>query len=451
MDWQKLKNVAVTERVKWQLNSRYLIQSIELEETDPPGTLSAMVYTICGLILFIIIWAGITRVDEVARAEGEITPMGFVQAVQHLEGGIVSKIYVRDGEIVKKGQPLLKLAPIDMMAKLDQIRARRAATATAIERNRAIAEGRTPQFSDNLSGYTELKSDQLALFETETETNILQRSVLAQQLEQQLGERTKLENQLRSQKEEVALLNKEWKLRKDLFDRGLSTRETVFNIERQLGQGKLRFAEIEDSLDVSKNSILEAQKRIDEFDTGIRTSSLTVIGELVGQLAEIQESLKSLTDKVDRLNVVAPIDGIVKGLRVNAINAVVQPGQTLLELVPTSGDVIVEAKISTINIGQILVGQEVDVRVITYDFSTYGSLKGRLEKISASTFQSEDGIPYYKATVSLPKSHFGDDPEESRLLPGMTVQANIIVGSKSILDYMMKPIYRGLTKSFQER
>lgn len=451
MDWKKLKNVAVKEKLKWQPHARHMQQSIALEEKSPPGIYSAIIYGIAGMIGLLLVWSSVTYVDEVARSSGEIVPTQNIQAIQHLEGGIVSQIYVKDGEIVKKGQPLLRLAPTDTLSKLEQIRARRATNMLSIDRNRAIAQGVEPDFEKTIAGYPNLKTDQLALFHTEVQSNALQQSVLEQQLDQQDGEVEKLENQTLSQRQEVKLLINERTLRRELFAKGLTTRESVFALERQAGQGETRLKELEDSLAVARDSVVEAQSRVSEFHSGVRTTALTVIGGLVAQLAETNEALKSFEDKAARLNMLAPVDGIVKGLSVKAINAVVQPGQTLLEMVPTTGDLLVEARISTQDIGHVSMGQNVDVRVTTYDFSTYGSLDGTLETISAATFQSEDGVPYYKATISLPKAFFGGDPKQNRLLPGMVVQANIIVGSKSILDYMMKPIYRGFSNSFQER
>ena len=451
MEWRDLKNVAIKEKLRWQPNARYLVQSIELEETEPSGLYSALIAIISGFIAFFVLWTGLTHIDEVARSTGTVIPLGNVQAVQHLEGGIVSEIFVRDGQIVRKGQPLLRLSPIDTRARLDQARVRRATVILAIERNRAVAEGRLPSFGEVLDGYNRLKADQQALFETEVESNLLNRSVLQRQYDQQMGELSRIANQARSQKEEVQVLSQELKTRRDLFKKGLTTREQVFQIERQHKQAKTEYKETQDSHKIAKDSVEEAQKRVAEFDNSVRTTSLTVIGELVGELAEIEETIKSHEDRNNRLNIVAPVDGIVKGLEINATNAVVKPGETLLEMVPIDGAIEVEAEISPRDIGHISVGQDVDIRITSYDFATYGSVKGELTHISASTFQSEDGSPYYRARISLDQNYLGDNPSYNPLLPGMVVEANIITGSKSIMDYMLKPIYGGFSTSFHER
>lgn len=442
-----MSNITMKERPQ----ARYLAQSIKLEETEPPAILSKLAYSASALLLLLVLWAGLTQIDEVARSEGKVVPRGNVQAIQHFEGGIVSEILVSDGEIVKAGQTILRLSPIQTKAQLDQTVARRAALILAIERNRAIAEDRAPAFATLLSGFSVLVVDQEELYTSEVRSNETQRLVLERQHSQKKGEVSRLTNQAVLLKEEATLLEDELVMRRDLFKRGLSTRDGVFAIERQASKAATNLKDTQGRLTVARDGAAETKKRIEEFDQNLNTSSLTLVGELTQQLAEIEETLKGLRDVKNRLEVTAPVDGIIKGLTVNAINAVVRPGETLLELVPTGDNVVVEARLSPLDIGHVQIGQDVDVRVTAFDFSSYGALKGAVEKISASTFQAEDGTPYYKATVSLERHYMGDNPKLNRVLPGMVVQANVITGSKSLLDYLMKPINRGFSRSFTER
>lgn len=402
-------------------------------------------------MLLLVLWAGFTQIEEVARSEGKVVPRGNVQAIQHFEGGIVSEILVTDGEIVKAGQPILRLSPVQVKAQLDQTTARRAALVLSIERNRAIAENRNPRFETAVQGFVSLIADQQELYASEIQSNEAQRLVLERQHVQKTGEVERITNQVKMLKQEAGLLAEELTMRRDLFERGLSTRDGVFAVERQASKAATDLKDSQDRLQVARDSGSEARKRIDEFDQTLRTSSLTLVGDLTQKLNEVEEKLKGLRDVTNRLQVIAPVDGIIKGLTVNAINAVVKPGETILELVPTGDNVVVEARLSPLDIGHVEVGQDVDVRVTAFDFSTYGAIKGNVEKISASTFQADDGTPYYKATVTLKSHYLGDNPELNRILPGMVVQANVITGSKSLLDYLMKPINRGFARSFQER
>ncbi len=431
--------------------SRFLVQSIELEETEPPHILSTASFVMCALVFLALIWAGITRVDQVASATGQITPAGSIQAVQHLEGGIVQEIHVRNGDVVAAGTRLIQLSPVDVEAELEQLRVRAAKAELELERNRALIEGRQPDFDAVVDSYFNLKIDQLALYKTQVKNTASQKAVFEAQLEQQIAENRRLKNRLVSTQEDKKLLDEELATRQKLYDDGLTTRLALLDIQRQHAQAATDINETKDQLRRSDEAIIEAETRVLEFQNKTQTDVLAEIGELSGELAETKEAIKRAEARASRTDIRAPIDGIVKGLAVNAINAVIQPGQTLLEIVPTGQELVVEAQLPPQFVGQVYVGQEVDVRLNSYDFATFGSIKGTLDRISASTFQTDQGETYYRAIVVLEKNFVGDDPQTNKVLPGMTVQANIITGEKSILDYLLKPVYRGFSQSFSEK
>ncbi len=431
--------------------SRFLVQSIELEETEPPHILSTASFVMCAIVFLALIWAAFTEVDQVATATGQITPAGSIQAVQHLEGGIVEEILVRDGDIVTQGTTLIRLSPIDAQAELDQLRVRAAKTALELERNRALIDGRQPDFDSQVEGFLTLKLDQTALHKTQVKNTASQRAVFDAQLEQQVADRRRLTNRLAAIEKDKELLDQELATRQKLFDDGLTTRLALLDIQRQHAQAAVDIKETFDQLRRAEEAVVEAETRVVEFENKTQTDVLSQIGELAGELAETRESIKRAEARALRSEIRAPIDGIVKGLAISALNAVVQPGQTLLEIVPTGDSLVVEAQLPPEFVGQVYVGQEVDVRVNSYDFATFGSIRGTLDRISASTFQTEQGDLYYRAIVGLEKTHMGDNPDQHHVLPGMTVQANIITGQKSILDYLLKPVYRGFSQSFSEK
>ncbi len=431
--------------------SRYLIQSIELEETEPPVVLSALVAIIAGFVVIGIIWAGFTRVDETAIAEGKVVPESDIQAVQHLEGGIVAEILVREGEIVERHQALLRLATTDAKSQLDQISARRAATLLEIERHRAIAEGRAPNFNARIDGFGTLKEDQLAVYTTQVKAYESQKQVLQDRLEQELAEDRRLKNKIPSVEHDLQLLREEYDLRKNLFECGLTTRQSLLGVQREVSQLEANLEETRDLLNGVVSALSEARERIGEIEYKARAEARSRVGELAARLAELNEALKSLKDRTNRLEVVAPVTGIVQHLAVKAVNAVVQPGETLLEIVPIDDRLLVEARISPKDIGQVYIGQEVDLRISTYDFAIHGSVPGKLVRLSATTFQSPEGEHFYRGVIEPEHVYVGRDPGVNVILPGMVVQANLKIGQKSILDYILKPVYRGFSNAFRER
>jgi len=174
------------------------------------------------------------------------------------------------------------------------------------------------------------------------------------------------------------------------------------------------------------------------------------LDQVIAQKSENIEVIKKLEEQVDRLQIRAPARGLVKGLTVNTVGAVIQPGEKMMEIVPLGKKLEVQVKISPKDIGHLKIGQPVQVKFSTFDFSRYGAVLGRLDQISATTFSGNDGERYYQGHVSLGKDHVGNDPGNI-IMPGMTVMADIITGDKTILQYLLKPIHRAMKTAFTER
>ena len=431
--------------------SRHLIQSIELEESEPPKLLSALVFTICGFATAALFWAGITQVKETAMAQGKIIPKTEIQAIQHLEGGIISEIHVREGDIVQAGDLLLKMSPTVTQSRLEQLKERQAATLLEMERYRAIAGNREPDFDDIVTGYNGLKENQEAIFTNQRDAAQRERDVLQRQLDQELSEEKRLESKSKSLDGELKLLQDELATQTELFEKGLSTRLSFLNSQRQESQVRGSLDETLELLNAVRSSISEAEERIREIDSSSKSDALSRVGELRKELGEVKQQLEGMQYLANRLEIASPVDGIVQAMTVKAVNAVAQPGETLLEIVPIDEELMIEARIDPSDIGHVQLGQPVDIKLSSFDFVLYGSIPGVLERLSATTFQTPEGEQYYRALIKPERLYVGSNPEMNRLLPGMMVQASVNVGEKSILAYLLKPLYRGFSQAFRER
>ena len=158
-----------------------------------------------------------------------------------------------------------------------------------------------------------------------------------------------------------------------------------------------------------------------------------------------------LQDRLQRMEIRSSVDGIVQGLSLGSGSAVVEPGQLIMEIVPTDDELVVEARVSPADIGHVKQGQPSDIKIDSYDPAKFGSVKGQVRRISANTYLNEKSQPYYRVEISLEKDHLGKASDSLRIIPGMTVMADIITGSKTILDYLLKPINRGMDNAFSER
>jgi len=431
--------------------ARFLAQAIQLEETGPSAVISSAIYFSVLLLVSVIAWAWFTEVSEVAIARGEVVPAGLIHDVQHLEGGIVSEIKVRDGDRVEKGDLLLRFAPPAFRSEYEQTQIRKAALQMEAERLAAIVEHREPVFGDIGEQYPSLAAKQLTIYRAQIANHESELSVADAQIRQRRTELIRQQNQATSIKNEIALLKEQVRIRTQLAAEQVVARTDLLTTQSRLAEAESERRTIEDSVIVARSALEEAKLRRHELDTRFHKEIEIEAGEVASKLAEVEQSLVRLQDRVTRLEVHAPISGIVQGLSITRINAVVEPAQVIMQIVPIEDELIVEARLSPADIGHITPNQTADVKIDSYDPARFGSIQGVVRRISPSTYLDEKRNPYYRAEIELAKSHLGDRPDRLRIIPGMTVQADIKTGSKSILDYLLKPISRGFDNAFRER
>lgn len=432
--------------------ARHLAQAVQLEESGTSPLVRFTMLVVSLATIAFIIWSALTTIDEVALTEGTVIPNGSVQQMQHLEGGIVQEILARDGQLVEEGQPLLRLSPAQALADLDQTRAREASLLLKAERLRAFVEGRQPDFSIVGPGYERLAQDNMGIYRAAVQARETARAVILSQLEQKRADLNLLEAQHRTLRDQVDSLAEELRIREELVGKGLVTRITYLDNKRELSRVKGELARIIGQTVSAREAVVEIESRLTDNQSTLMRQTMDEMGVAVNELAQVQESIGRLEDRVQRLVITAPARGYVKGLVVKNVGAVIAPGALVAELVPVDNDLKVDARITTRDIGHVKVGQPVRVKVTTYDFARYGSVLGTLQAISASSFVDEKkGEPYFKATISLERNFVGETQGRYVITPGMTVQAEIITGEKTLLQYMLKPVFTQLQQSFHER
>ncbi|MSO92772.1 MAG: HlyD family type I secretion periplasmic adaptor subunit [Rhodospirillales bacterium] len=431
--------------------TRFLAQSVILEEGGSTGLIRVGMITIGVVICAFLVWAAATDVDEVAATSGEVIPTGQVQAIQHLEGGIISQLLVVEGEMVDKGQTLLRLDAAGTLSEQDQLRARVAALHLQSERLRAIGLGVNPDWAVVSATYQNLIDDQKAIYESVKKAAAGWREVVFDQIKQRKSELAIFVHQEETLSRNIAILEEELAMREQLFQKGLSSKIVYLDVQRQVNQAHGDIAKLRNDRTRTREALGEAESRLAQLDTDLRETALREMGTVTAELAQLRENLNKAEDKVQRLHVKAPVRGIVKGLKTHTIGGVITPGQVALEIVPLDKELVVETRITTRDVGHVQVGQPVTVKVTTFDFARYGGITGELKDISASTFLDEKGNPFYKGIVSLDRTYVGYNPERNRIVPGMTVQADVHTGRKTLLEYLLKPIYSSVSHSFRER
>jgi len=427
-----------------------LNRSLHIEEGRPPHSSRVNIFLACAIVFAFIVWAALTPIDEIATASGQVIPTGFIKSVQHLEGGIVSEIKVHEGDMVKEGQLLLVLDGKGAQSELEQALAKEAALKIKAERLRAFGLGQKPNFTDFAASYKELVKDQQAIYDMLLKNWADQRSVIDKQQEQQkallavqLGQQKDLEDQL-------VIVKKQRDVNKELFDKRLRTGTEYRNSADRVTTVQKELNQVLNQMQQTRQAIAQFDNQRTELGTRLRNDALTEMGNVTGEIAQVKESITRLQDRVNRLQINAPVSGIVKGLKTTTLKGVIQPGEEILQVVPENA-MEIEAQVNPKDVGNIQLGQKVTAKVSAYDFSRFGSIEGTLRAVSASTFTDDNKKPYYKAFITLKQPYVGNNPKVNHIAIGMTVQADIHTGEKTLLQYLIKPVYNAVKTSFHER
>jgi len=435
-----------------------------LEESGHLKLVLKMIFVLALLIIGFIIWAAFTPVKETAITYGELIPQGKVRVIQHLEGGIVKDVLINNGDEVKRGQLLIRLKPEVLKSELDQLRSREISQLLDVERLQAYINNNKAnivKWSQVVikSKYNTIENKNQIQKMLEHEKDLLasmnrkradQKSVLKVTIEQRKEELKQMLNQLKVWRRHLDLLNKTFKMYEKLKEKNLIAHKDFLIVLRDLNRANGEYTRISSEITKSRQSIIEAQNKLKELDSSLKEKALDDLGIISSNLQETRHKIEKLEERLKRLDVTATITGVVKGLTVFSGN-VVEPGGKLLEIVPKGQAFIVESRIHPRDIGFIKVGDPVLVKILTYDYARYGSIDGKLVAISASTFNDAEGKPYYKATITLSKQYIDSSKSKKNLKAGMTVEASIVTGEKTILQYILKPIQAGTGKAFQER
>lgn len=431
--------------------AHYLNQAIQLEENPPVNIINIAIFFSAFLMVSMILWAHITVVKEVTTARGEVIPADLIHNVQHLEGGIVNELLVRNGDFVHAGDTLVRFAPPATMSELEQMSARHASLLLQQERLQSLIEKRKPDFGKTGEDYPVMAKQQKTIYQAQKNSQKQKIAVIAEQIEQKKSERERTHNQIEIMKKEVGLLEEQLDIRKKLNETGVVARDELLDTEIELSENLREYRQYQDNYNVADTSLAEAIQRKKDTELQFIKDIQLESGKIGSELAEVEQTLIKLNDRARRLNVVAPISGIVQALAINSINAVVEPGKVILRIVPIDDELIVEARILPDDVGHVHIGQKADVKVDSYDSSRFGSIDGKVKQISATTYLDERNNPYYRAEITLDQTWVGDNPETMKIIPGMTVQANIETGEKSVLSYLLRPISRGFANAFSER
>ncbi|NTV96657.1 MAG: HlyD family type I secretion periplasmic adaptor subunit [Thiobacillus sp.] len=396
-----------------------------------------------------LLWASQAELDEVTRGNGKVIPSRQVQIIQSVDGGVISELLIREGDIVPAGKVLLKIDATRFESSLQENRSLYLSLLAKAARLQALADGKPflapPEVEKELP---QLVNQERILYSNRRAELEAQLSIAKQQMNQRSHE---LE-QMRVQQEQASvsydLTAKELAYTRPLVRAGAASEVDVLRLQRDVNRFKGERDQAAAQIPRIKAAIAEASRNIQEVELSFRNQARIELADVTAKLSGLTASSTALSDRVKHTDVTSPVRGTVKRLLVNTLGGVVQPGSVIAEIVPLEDALLLETQIQPKDIAFLRPGQEAMVRFSAYDFMIYGGLDAVVDQISADTVTDEAGKAYYLVRVRTLKASLG---KNLPIIPGMTAEVDIKTGKKTVLSYLLKPLYRAKTRAMTER
>lgn len=410
----------------------------------------ALVWGVLGLLVVLLVWAALAKVDEVARGQGRVVPSSHVQVVQSLDGGIVSEILTQEGSVVEKGQLLLRIDPTRFASSLQENESQVVALQAKAARLRALADGRPFVLPDGLQQmYPELAEAERALYQSRHQELQGSIAIAREQLEQRSQELNEVISRRNQAAESFTLTQRELTMTRELTGSGAVSDVEILRLQRDAARFRGERDTANAQISRLEAAVSESRRKLQEADLTFRNQARLELADTMGKLQGLQAGSTALKDKVNRTEVRSPMRGTIKQLLVTTVGGVVQPGKDLIEIVPLDDNLLLEARIQPRDIAFLRPGQQARVRFTAYDFSIYGGLDATLEHIAADTVTDDKGNAFYVVHVRTHQSWVGSNRQP--ILPGMVADVDILTGKRSVLSYLLKPVMRARNYALSER
>ncbi|WP_062269726.1 HlyD family type I secretion periplasmic adaptor subunit [Endozoicomonas arenosclerae] len=409
-----------------------------------------LIYLCVLTIVAFLIWAAFAKLDEMARGSGKVVPSTRVQIIQNLEGGIISNIYVSEGDKVNSEQPLMQLDSTRFLSLYRESQVEYQSLKVAGLRLKCEIDETELLFGGDVNDSPQAVERETALFNNRRAALNNELGVAEEKIKQSRHELNELKSRRNHLENSLKLATRELDLTRPLARDGAVS-------EVELLRQEQRVNELAGDLDAARlaiprlESVMEAAlKQSAELKLQFRQKAMQEHKENTLRLAQLEEVLTAHQDRVDRTLVRSPVSGTVKKVNLNTLGGVVQPGMDLMEVVPLQDQLLIEVQIRPKDIAFLRLGLNAIVKVTAYDYVIYGSLKGTVDHISADTIQDENGQSFYIVRVRTEKSHLGTSEKPLPIIPGMQTSVDILTGKKSVLDYLLKPIIRARHSALRE-
>lgn len=414
-------------------------------------------WMVVGVFGFLGLWSAVAPLASAAIAPGKVILSGNKKTIQHLEGGIVEEIYVREGTTIQAGKPLIRLNETAARARLDLYRKQLLSAKAAEARQVAERDGleeipfppeveaakRDPEVAEVVLSQQRLFDSRMASIESQT--GLLEQKKL--QFEKEIGG---LEAQIDSATQQIALLEEEIGAVKKLLASGNAQKPRLLALQRAQAELSGNRGEYEARISRAQQSIAEADLEIVNIRNEFQNKVAAEMKETVDQIADLQERMKASTDIIDRIIITAPLSGVVSDLQTHTIGGVIRPGDKIMDIVPID-ELVIETMVSPQDIDVVHPGLEARVRLTAYKARNVPPLLGTVTHVSPDRFENrETGQAYYATRIQIEDKELKTHGN-LELTPGMPAEALIITGQRTLLAYLMDPITSSFRNAFREQ
>jgi adhesin transport system membrane fusion protein len=409
----------------------------------------ALLYGVALVVVCLVIWSALAEIDEVTRGQGKVIPSRQVQVIQSQDGGVVTELLVREGDVVKKDQLLVRLDQTRSQSTFRENRAEFQALSVKEARLRAVVE-KTEFVPDPalVEAVPRIVGQEIALYESSQGQLKLEVQIAEQQLVQRREELVEVIAREHQAAGSLDNTQQQLSFKQPMLKSGAVSKFEILQLEEKINQFSGERKQAAAQVRRIESSIQEAQRKIEEVELEFVNAVREELTDTITRMNALREAGTGLSDRIKQTEVRSPVHGTVKQLYYNTIGGVVLAGKEIIEVVPLDDTLLLEVRIRPKDIAFLMPGQRAMVKFTAYDFVVHGGLEGVVEYIGADTVMDEEGNPFYEVNV---RTHEAGLAEDKPIIPGMTVEVDILTGKKSVLAYLMKPVLRAKQYAMTER
>lgn len=412
---------------------------------------SFLLLFIVAFLVIIVTWAATAELDHVVRGTGQVVTSAQTQRIQSLEGGILRRIHVQEGDLVEAGTLLAELDPTQSESSYGQMRQQQLALQARLIRLRAEHTQSELSFPTEITAQApEVVAAERSAYSERREVHAIERSVLEQQVMQRRNDLADAQTEASVARRQLELVRREYEVTSDLVARQLEAELSLLSSQRELNDAEARIEKADLAVRSARAALSEAEERLAQHDATFRRDVGLEIADAAGQLAEVREQIRGLEDRLSRTDLTAPMPAIVNKINIRTVGGVIQPGEPILELTPVNVPVQIQAEIPPKDIAFIEMGQEVSIKLTAYDFSRFGGLDGEIMFIGSDALERQDGTRYFQVRAETANPYLESEGERYPITPGMAANMDILISKRTILEYLMEPVFRLKDRAFRE-